>query len=224
MRDGTLSNPSNPSRRKFLGTTGGSVVASIAGRAAADVESAAAQEGSPMPISDAPSIEGGVPVTLRINGKDHRLRVDPRTTLLDCLRETVHLAGTKKGCDHGQCGACTVHVLHGACKWQADQFMPQSGAPARRQRDYNHRGPRHAGRTASHAGSLPGVRWIPVRLLHFRSDHVGRRAAQGTVRRGRCGGEGTDERQHLPLRRLSQYRGRGPTGSQKRVAALEHLP
>jgi xanthine dehydrogenase YagT iron-sulfur-binding subunit len=53
---------------------------------------------------------GTVPVTLRINGTEHRLRLDPRTTLLDCLRETVVLTGTKKGCDHGQCGACTVHV------------------------------------------------------------------------------------------------------------------
>jgi xanthine dehydrogenase YagT iron-sulfur-binding subunit len=55
-------------------------------------------------------MEGAVPVKLRINGKDHQLRVDPRTTLLDCLREIVHFTGTKKGCDHGQCGACTVHV------------------------------------------------------------------------------------------------------------------
>ena len=45
---------------------------------------------------------------LRINGKDHDLRIDPRTTLLDCIRETVAFTGTKKGCDHGQCGACTV--------------------------------------------------------------------------------------------------------------------
>jgi xanthine dehydrogenase YagT iron-sulfur-binding subunit len=51
-----------------------------------------------------------VPVTLRINGKEHQLRIDPRTTLLDCIREAVILTGTKKGCDHGQCGACTVHV------------------------------------------------------------------------------------------------------------------
>jgi xanthine dehydrogenase YagT iron-sulfur-binding subunit len=49
-------------------------------------------------------------VVLRINGKDHQLDIDPRTTLLDCIRETVALTGTKKGCDHGQCGACTVHV------------------------------------------------------------------------------------------------------------------
>jgi xanthine dehydrogenase YagT iron-sulfur-binding subunit len=57
-----------------------------------------------------PPIEGAVPVTLRVNGTERRLRVDPRTTLLDCLRETIVLTGTKKGCDHGQCGACTVHV------------------------------------------------------------------------------------------------------------------
>lgn len=55
-------------------------------------------------------MKGAVPITLRVNGVDRRLHVDPRTTLLDCVRETMGLTGTKKGCDHGQCGACTVHV------------------------------------------------------------------------------------------------------------------
>jgi xanthine dehydrogenase YagT iron-sulfur-binding subunit len=56
------------------------------------------------------AVEGTIPVTLRVNGKKYDLRIDPRTTLLDCLREHLHLTGSKKGCDHGQCGACTVHV------------------------------------------------------------------------------------------------------------------
>lgn len=51
-----------------------------------------------------------VAVTLKVNGKTYALRLEPRATLLDTLRETLHLTGTKKGCDHGQCGACTVHV------------------------------------------------------------------------------------------------------------------
>ena len=51
-----------------------------------------------------------IPVTLAVNGKKHDLRIDPRTSLLDCLREHLHLTGSKKGCDHGQCGACTVHI------------------------------------------------------------------------------------------------------------------
>src|SRR5262245_42946077 len=55
-------------------------------------------------------VEGTMPITLRINGKVRQVQVDPRTTLLDCIRETVELTGTKKGCDHGQCGACTLHV------------------------------------------------------------------------------------------------------------------
>ena len=55
-------------------------------------------------------VPGAMPVKLKVNGKDYDLRIDPRTTLLDCLREHLHLTGSKMGCDHGQCGACTVHI------------------------------------------------------------------------------------------------------------------
>ncbi len=49
-----------------------------------------------------------VPLKITVNGKTHQLRLDPRITLLDLLRERLHLTGTKKGCDYGQCGSCTV--------------------------------------------------------------------------------------------------------------------
>ena len=49
-------------------------------------------------------------LTLVVNGTPHHLRVDPRRSLLDLLREDLGLTGSKKGCDHGQCGACTVHI------------------------------------------------------------------------------------------------------------------
>src|SRR3954470_9629546 len=94
------------SRRAFMTTAGVTgVVAAVEGRMAFAQEPARAVVG-PAAAEDA----GEVPITLRVNGGERRVRVDPRTTLLDCLRERVGLTGTKKGCDHGQCGACTVHV------------------------------------------------------------------------------------------------------------------
>jgi xanthine dehydrogenase YagT iron-sulfur-binding subunit len=55
-------------------------------------------------------LEGTIPITLKVNGKKRKLQLEPRVALLDALREYMHLTGTKKGCDHGQCGACTVHI------------------------------------------------------------------------------------------------------------------
>ena len=78
---------------------------------------------------------GAVPVVLKVNGKEYRLSLDPRTTVLDALRENLNLFGTKKGCDHGQCGACTVHIngrrvnscLTFAVMHQADQITTIEG-------------------------------------------------------------------------------------------------
>jgi xanthine dehydrogenase YagT iron-sulfur-binding subunit len=108
--DDRESHPSSPTRRKFLLTTGSGVAASVVAGYIPALANNANAEANAASISAGPIIEGAVPITLRINGKDHELRIDPRTTLLDCIRETVTLTGTKKGCDHGQCGACTVHV------------------------------------------------------------------------------------------------------------------
>jgi xanthine dehydrogenase YagT iron-sulfur-binding subunit len=58
--------------------------------------------------SEKPAMPQGPAIV--VNGVEHTMRLDARTTLLDYLRDHLHLTGTKKGCDHGQCGACTVHV------------------------------------------------------------------------------------------------------------------
>jgi xanthine dehydrogenase YagT iron-sulfur-binding subunit len=102
--------PSTPTRRKFLLTTGSGVAAGLVAGYVPTLQRSGGGESDSGLTTDVPNIEGAVPITLRINGKEHSLRIDPRTTLLDCIRETVVLTGTKKGCDHGQCGACTVHV------------------------------------------------------------------------------------------------------------------
>lgn len=98
-----LDTEDNEDRRFFLKQS-----IAIAGLTMAPVSflDAGALAGDDIPIGNAEVVK----LSLTVNGKKHKLSVDPRVTLLDLLREKLALTGSKKGCDFGQCGACTVHI------------------------------------------------------------------------------------------------------------------
>ena len=129
----------------------------------------------------APAGAGTVTVKLTVNGTPRTLKVDPRTTLLDGLREHLQLTGTKKGCDHGQCGACTVHVngrrvnsclsllaMHEGDEVTTLEGLGQPGNLSPMQQAFVE----HDGYQCGYCTSGP--------------DHVGHRAAEGADRARRC--------------------------------------
>lgn len=93
----------NESRRSFLKKSG--VITAIVLTPTAAVNAANSQWDEKI----ATAMEN-IPLKVEINGSVHSVDIDPRTSLLDLLRENLHMTGTKKGCDYGQCGACTVHI------------------------------------------------------------------------------------------------------------------
>jgi xanthine dehydrogenase YagT iron-sulfur-binding subunit len=101
--------PDDFSRRTFLAQLS---AAGIAAAAAPLIHSPHAAAAPATVVEPTPEIDvpGAVPIVLNINGREHHVLLEPRVTLLDALRENLQLPGTKKGCDHGQCGACTVHI------------------------------------------------------------------------------------------------------------------
>ena len=100
MSENSSSRSSGFDRRAFMAGAAGSALVPMTARAGA--------LDAPAPVAQDPALH--VEVTLRVNGQDKRLSLDPRTTVLDALREHLKLTGSKKGCDHGQCGACTVLI------------------------------------------------------------------------------------------------------------------
>ena len=93
--------PADGSRRSFMKQAGGALGFALLPPLAGPAARLGAYGGV---------AEGPTDLTLRLNGQARTLRAEPRVTLLDALREYLDMTGTKKGCDHGQCGACTVHV------------------------------------------------------------------------------------------------------------------
>jgi xanthine dehydrogenase YagT iron-sulfur-binding subunit len=95
--------PSKASRRKFLGQATAAAGSVLAAPKLLDMTHPEPAQAVGVPI-------GHIPIKLNINGQTRNFTIEPRVTLLDALREKLALTGSKKGCDHGQCGACTVLI------------------------------------------------------------------------------------------------------------------
>jgi aerobic-type carbon monoxide dehydrogenase small subunit (CoxS/CutS family) len=176
---------------------------------------------TPSPLPYAPP----QPLTLRINGAEHQLMVEPRVSLLDALREVLHLTGTKKGCDRGQCGACTVlvdgqrinscltlAVMHDGREITTVEGLGSEAQPHPMQQAFMDCDGFQCGYCTPGQVCSAVACWTRSSTPGQRR-HRGRAAGAVVIERGRD--PRAHERQPVPLRRLSEHRQGDP---QRRAA------
>src|SRR3954466_13814833 len=166
-------------------------------------------------------------ITLRVNGEERRVRVDTRTTLLDLLREHLGLTGAKKGCDHGQCGSCTVLLDGRRANSCLALAVAHDGAELTTIEGLDHPlQDAFVEHDAFQCGyCTPGQLCSAAAVLEEARPEGGAGGAGGGPRRGRRARGRRDprahERQHLPLRRLPEHRGGDRRGGVVKAFAYE---
>jgi hypothetical protein len=175
------------SRRRFVN----SAAAGAAG-AALLASPAAAQLGSEEITA------GMVPATLRINGRTHKLMVEPRWTLQYVLRNRLGLTGTKAACERGECGSCTVLI-------DGPLLLPHPGPRGRRKRDHHRRRSAQGRRARPRPTRLYRRGRLPVRLLHARAGDGHRGPAPQDTRAQLRRDPRRSQRQSVPLRSLQSH-------------------
>ena len=212
------------SRRTFIKQAGAGGLALTSAFAIPGCGETSKDAGKPVAHTAAPAEPVQlIDIELTVNTQKHALKIDTRTTLLDLLRENLALTGTKKGCDHGQCGACTVLVngrtlnscLALAALHSGSEIVTVEGLGTETELH-----PVQAAfikHDAFQCGDCtPGQIMSAVALLNFR--HKRRFCAMKF-------GSRIHERQHLPLRRLFEHRGRGTgSGQEKRAGEKSMKP
>ena len=194
-------------RRDFVQSAVMAAAALAAATLAPAVVNAASSVAEPAPTS---SFAGAMRITLDVNGRPLALDVEPRVTLLDALREYAGLTGTKKGCDHGQCGACTVHVDGRRVLSCLTLAVMHAGRRRSRRSKGSRTGDDRCIRCSRPSSTHDGFQCGYCTSGQIMSATAVVKRAVGPGRRRRARG---DERQHLSLRRVPEHRRRGAGGA-----------